>query len=334
MGRVQELGASNRFLNMKYFSFIRRDRRQEAFAQPMTDQEDTLSETIDTKEVRSRLIAPKLLAAGRARPVTGISDISKLGHSLDGQHQISRSKDTETSGVEETALRNSEDHDEDEISWSFPLEGSFICYICSRNQFWGMSVLSRQVFWTLRHLRVNSAVCPSCLMIANTMGDLLDTEVEDGLVCGRVEHFATDCRSLHEARRLWLFTTPIDQIRNNSKPSLVPRSYLEPQQPRSKTTLGCIQLFESGGPGNKPHNLFSGRYVNPERTSFRLISGWISICESSHKAKCGRDDHHNMGAPALRVVDMLKGCVVVAPVRCRYFALSYVQPRTNIARIF
>jgi hypothetical protein len=304
---------------MKYFSFIRRDRAQEAFAKPVTDQGSSLSETGDTKQDRNR---PKLLAAGHARPVTALLPVSELSHSLDKQLLISRSKDLESVHVEEFAVDDSEDYHEGQTSWSFPSAGLLVCQVCSRNNIYGMSILNRQVFWTLRHLRVNSAVCPICLMIANSIGPLLDTEVEDGLVCGRVEHFATDCRSLHEARRIWLFTTSIDQIRKQSKPSLVPRSYLEPDQPTSKTTLGCIQLFESKGPGSNIYNLFSGRYVNPKGVDYSLISGWLSTCESSHGAKCGREDHYSLGAPALRVVDVLKGCVVVAPVGCRYFALS------------
>jgi hypothetical protein len=52
------------------------------------------------------------------------------------------------------------------------------------------------------------------------MGKLLDTNVEDGLVRGRVEHFATDCRSLHKARLLWLFTTFIDRFEATPRKAL------------------------------------------------------------------------------------------------------------------
>jgi hypothetical protein len=301
---------------MKYFGLFRRDRWTEPVVKPVTKEENTLSETIDIKKVRCRLIAPKLLAAGPSSPMTGMSSAVDA---YDGQIPISRSGVTNSATSNLVIDRNSGDHDGCGISWALLLEGAPICKVCSRNRIGSTSVLNRQVFWTLRHLRVSNAVCPSCCMIANAMGDLLHTEVEDGLVCGRVEHFATDCRTLHEARRLWLFTTSIDQIRSHVKQSLVPRSYLEPEQPTTKTTLGCIQLFESGGP-----NLFSGRYVNPKKTDISLISGWLSTCESSHNAKCGRYGHHSTGAPALRVLDVLKGCVVIAPVDCRYFALSYV----------
>lgn len=231
-----------------------------------------------------------------------------------------KSKSKKSTGLNAFAKADIDAQDEVKITWSFPFAGSPICSVCSRNHIGRTSTLNRQVFWTLRHLRVSCAVCASCLMIANAMGKLLHTDAEDGLVCGRVEHFATDCRSLLEARRLWLFTTSVDQIRGHSKQSLGTRSYLEPEQPTSKTTLGCIQLF-----GSKGSSLFSGRFVSPDRTDFGLISGWLSTCESSHNAKCGRDGHKSVEAPALRVIDVVQGCVVVAPVNCRYFALSYVQ---------
>lgn len=307
---------------MKYFSFLRRDDGKQPLANPVTDQENSLSDTAYTKEVRSCLIAPRFLATGPSSPVVALSDGFNLDHNLiDGQVLITRARPAGGStDVVEAAIRNVNLQLEANVDWTFPLQLSPICYVCSRNRIGRTSTLNRQVFWTLRHLRVSCASCDSCLMIANTMGELLHTELEDGLVCGRVEHFATDCRSLREARRLWLFTTSVDQIPSHTKQSLVPRSYLEPDQPTLKATLGCIQPFESG-----LSNLFSGRYVDPEKTDFSLISKWLSTCESSHNAKCGKDNHNSRGAPALRVVDVLKGCVVVAPTDCRYLALSYVQ---------
>lgn len=313
---------------MKYFSFIRRDKWVEAIA-PVTADEDSVSETNRTKEVRGRLNRPQLLIAGPAPPVVALSDIFVLGHRVRGaQNLISHTIREESTDLDAFAMVDQDTQDDFVITWSFPFPGSPICSVCTQNRIGNTSILDRQIFWTLEYLRMSHTVCSSCLMIANVMGKLLHAEAGDGLVCGRVEHFATDCRNLHEARRLWLFTTSFDQIQCQPKQSLGPRSYLKPEQPTSEDTLGCIQSFGSEGP-----SLFSGRYVSPDRTDFGLISGWLSTCESTHKAKCGRHGDKSQGAPVLRVVDVIRGCVVVASVDCRYFALSYVQPILYITKL-
>lgn len=304
---------------MKHFSFLRRDRWKEAIV-PVTAFENPFSETARASEVRSSPKRPELLVAGPATPVVALSDAFESGQSLkDVPNMITHAKSQENTDQGAFAKNDSVIQDGIKIMWSFPFPGSPLCSVCTRNRIGSTSTLNRQIFWTLWHLRVSYALCASCMMIANAMGDLLHAEFEDGLVCGRVEHFATDCRSLHEARRLWLFVMTADQIPGHSKQSLGPRSYLEPEQPTSRTTLGCIQLFGSDCP-----SLFSGRYVNPNRTDFGLISRWLSTCEVTHNAKCGRDVRDTIGAPALRVVDVTQGRVVVAPTNCRYFALSYV----------
>ncbi|EPE25117.1 hypothetical protein GLAREA_11698 [Glarea lozoyensis ATCC 20868] len=57
----------------------------------------------------------------------------------------------------------------------------------------------------------------------------------------------------------------------------------------------------------------------------KLLKDWLRQCEEQHDGDCSESWHRGVEeAHSLRVIDVTKFCVVEAPPRCRYFALSYV----------
>jgi len=63
-----------------------------------------------------------------------------------------------------------------------------------------------------------------------------------------------------------------------------------------------------------------GDCVNPEQIRF-----WIQDCEENHGARCNDADHQSeTPVTDLRLIDVVDLCVVSAPPKIRYFALSYM----------
>jgi hypothetical protein len=201
-----------------------------------------------------------------------------------------------------------------------------VCFHCTRNKFPDLFLFTsliqtkqninlRDSSWSFSLLRRSRFSCSGCRLISQAVGDLLDAE--DGQVVGRVEHFATDCMNLSESGRLWLFI-PSDEESGISS-AIAPSQGKEVTQ---KVSICCVQSVRKAK--LKPHSLFSGRSVSSSSTNFDLLKHWLSLCERSHLTSCGVRDILDSPSPSLRVLDVVKGCVVTAPPDCRYLALSYV----------
>ncbi|OCL12173.1 hypothetical protein AOQ84DRAFT_285710, partial [Glonium stellatum] len=62
------------------------------------------------------------------------------------------------------------------------------------------------------------------------------------------------------------------------------------------------------------------------------VSRWLSLCKEHHD-KCKPDVYDTLHSFRFRVVDVMKGCVMDAPLDCEYVALSYVWGNANQLRL-
>jgi hypothetical protein len=62
--------------------------------------------------------------------------------------------------------------------------------------------------------------------------------------------------------------------------------------------------------------------VSSTPVNWDLVKGWIRTCETQHSS-CEQVLHGTL-PPSFRVIDVEQRCIVLAPPRCRYAALSYV----------
>lgn len=67
---------------------------------------------------------------------------------------------------------------------------------------------------------------------------------------------------------------------------------------------------------------FSPRLISPTSIDFTVLRGWLSHCEKEHMEACYGERDEKL--PGFRVIDCRSRCVVEAPDRCEYAALSYV----------
>jgi hypothetical protein len=78
---------------------------------------------------------------------------------------------------------------------------------------------------------------------------------------------------------------------------------------------------------------FFPRIVSPIAIDFTILRGWLSHCKAEHGAVCQSARHRNL--TGFKVIDCQSRCVVEAPDRCEYTALSYVwgRPSTSSGKI-
>ncbi|OCL08462.1 HET-domain-containing protein, partial [Glonium stellatum] len=67
-----------------------------------------------------------------------------------------------------------------------------------------------------------------------------------------------------------------------------------------------------------------GRPVDKQRANLSLIRSWFHRCQHIHGRSCEESGSAANNLPRLRVIDIYTRNVIVAPIGCRYIALSYV----------
>ena len=74
-----------------------------------------------------------------------------------------------------------------------------------------------------------------------------------------------------------------------------------------------------------------GRRVESSSISIDLLKNWSSACVCTQGAKCTPGKHETAPGFPLRLVDVRRRCIVVAPNDCEYVASSYTwgDPRKN-----
>jgi hypothetical protein len=78
-------------------------------------------------------------------------------------------------------------------------------------------------------------------------------------------------------------------------------------------------------PSRNTDTRFSGRLISP-KTNFRLLSKWIKLCGILHGERCEQPIFPMKVTPGLKsllLIDVERMCIIDAPAKCRYVALSY-----------
>ncbi|KAA8909376.1 heterokaryon incompatibility protein-domain-containing protein [Sphaerosporella brunnea] len=92
-----------------------------------------------------------------------------------------------------------------------------------------------------------------------------------------------------------------------------------------------IVLMGNDAPG--PLKLFLGRPLQQEQIDFRLVKRWIQMCETWHGSECEEPvvplRHDPTEMAWFRLIDVCRQCLVRAPKKCKYLALSYVWGRVD-----
>ncbi|RGP59560.1 het-domain-containing protein [Fusarium sporotrichioides] len=92
------------------------------------------------------------------------------------------------------------------------------------------------------------------------------------------------------------------------------------------------EIFRTGDNRCQTQNRIGGRLI-PDKVDFRLLRRWFQLCKSSHDDKCAHSAKHRGSAPRVMpafVIDVQKACIVKAPPRCSYVALSYVWGASKV----
>ncbi|ERF73912.1 hypothetical protein EPUS_05924 [Endocarpon pusillum Z07020] len=89
--------------------------------------------------------------------------------------------------------------------------------------------------------------------------------------------------------------------------------------------FNSIQMARFNSSRSDPESAFFVRQISSRRQNIPLIRSWLDRCLRGHKGGC----RLSLGGPnirslSIRVIDVEARCVVKAPRRCRYLALSYV----------
>ncbi|EPE35975.1 hypothetical protein GLAREA_05313 [Glarea lozoyensis ATCC 20868] len=85
----------------------------------------------------------------------------------------------------------------------------------------------------------------------------------------------------------------------------------------------CVLIATHYNTSDDPR--FSGRIIGHGPLDLNLVKFWLSTCETSHTIceKLPRVDNSMPDLNCLLVIDVVQKCVVEAPSKCRYVALSY-----------
>lgn len=90
-----------------------------------------------------------------------------------------------------------------------------------------------------------------------------------------------------------------------------------------KDEYGCIQYLSEKEPSRQDRAFF-GRTIQQSNVDPQLLVSWLRRCRKWHDT-CEKDDLLSSNLPDnFRVIDLRRRCIVRAPPRCQYVALSYV----------
>lgn len=92
-----------------------------------------------------------------------------------------------------------------------------------------------------------------------------------------------------------------------------------------RDSLQCILPITTGFEIDEKDRVLKCRAINLGKVDFKLIQGWIKRCEMGHK-NCKRSTNNTkpMTNFSLRLIDVWRECLINAPKRAKYLALSYV----------
>ena len=80
-----------------------------------------------------------------------------------------------------------------------------------------------------------------------------------------------------------------------------------------------------------------GRLVDPSGLDYSMIKNWLTLCEHLHQDACPISsrlrEQRALRLPRLRVVDVLKDCLVDIPLQQKYVALSYVWGSAQLPKL-
>ncbi len=84
-----------------------------------------------------------------------------------------------------------------------------------------------------------------------------------------------------------------------------------------------IQVLADSSCNDSLAELNLGRRVESSSVSIDLLKGWINACVCMHGATCTPAKYETARGFTLRLVDLRRRCIVIAPEDCEYVALSY-----------
>lgn len=85
----------------------------------------------------------------------------------------------------------------------------------------------------------------------------------------------------------------------------------------TETTIHCLANEKNPKPTE-------GRLVSKTEVDMSLLKRWLHKCENVHPSSDPSPRNWDAAASFLRVIDVQRQCIVKAPQKCRYMALSYV----------
>ncbi len=94
---------------------------------------------------------------------------------------------------------------------------------------------------------------------------------------------------------------------------------------RQPQIFHSIQLARLDSSRSDPESSFFARRISSRRQNIPLIRSWLDRCLRNHEGNCQLSpEHRTVRSLSLRVIDVEARCIIKAPRRCRYIALSYV----------
>lgn len=140
-----------------------------------------------------------------------------------------------------------------------------------------------------------------------------------------VNRFGTGYRSGLSHFRICVSVSGWVELFDNTSAGKYDETFAELQQARPPTAK--LGLFDHLPIFTKRLSTQSARQLD-----YALVKKWVSWCELHHGSQC-RPRHQLLEIPVLRVIDVLKNCVVDTSTESRYIALSYVWGSTRILRL-
>lgn len=70
-----------------------------------------------------------------------------------------------------------------------------------------------------------------------------------------------------------------------------------------------------------------GRLVSKNEVDMSLLKRWLHTCDNVHPYDDPSPGNWAVAASFLRVIDVQRQCIVKAPRKCRYMALSYYEKK-------
>lgn len=184
-------------------------------------------------------------------------------------------------------------------------------------------------FGLVADVKRKASRCPLCRLVVRALGPQVPDE-EDGVPTEVTLSWSTDGPQIPG--------NPLEKIPTIRE--LTPSVFK--QHERSYFVIYDTLIIDAkigilANDAPSPNKAFLPRVIG-EQIDFGMVRNWIDICNTRHTKHCA-GVHPELQylqftdlvneIPSLRLIDVVDNCIIPAPHRCKYAALSYVWGRIN-----